>query len=125
MSDQETKPAKAANAPIEDIKVEVPDVTLPDAEPTPTKADEPTKPETTTEASDVKPEKLDLATEDTAKAVDGDKLKKVRHSILNPPEGMLRTGGRRRAEEDHKKNVKFDPTTLPDTDDPNLIRTQV
>ncbi|RYO74907.1 hypothetical protein DL764_010651 [Monosporascus ibericus] len=116
MSEQETKPAET---PVEDSEVKV-------AESDTVLAGAPTKPETTSEVSDVKSdEKAPTTKEATVKEEDGEKANDARPSIKNPPKGMLRTEGRRAAEEDPKKNIKFDPSTLPDTDDPQLIRTQV
>ncbi len=120
MSDQETKPAEAASSPVENIDLKIPDVKSET-----TKTDDITQPETTSEVSGIKPDEKVTVQEDAGKEADSTKSKKTQPSIHNPPEGMLRTEGRRRNDEDCKKNNKFDPSTLPDTDDPNLIRTQV
>ena len=62
---------------------------------------------------------------DAVAEVEGGKAKTTKklRSIRHPPEGMLKTSGARNSE--RKKNIKFDPSTLPETDNPDLIRTQV
>lgn len=130
MGDQETKPAEAVEAveaPVEapaadsDVKiVDAPaqdnDAEIADAEPEAVEAPEQTDEKTDEKAST---EKDAVAEVEGGKAKTTKKLRSIRH----PPEGMLKTSGVRNSE--RKKNIKFDPSTLPETDNPDLIRTQV
>lgn len=103
MSDQETKPVEAVEA-----EVQV------------TPADTPA--ETSIPASNDHDAEAPKGDEEKVKEGDA----KTRPSSQQPPEGMLRTSGRRNADDKvFSNNVKFDPSVLPTTDDPKQIRTQV
>lgn len=100
MSDQEVKPVEAVEAPVEAPATEV-----------------------TTETPAVG-EKAETTNDDTKVAETAES--KTKTSAIQAPEGMLRVSGRKFADDKvFRNNVKFDPSTLPETDDPKQIRTQV
>lgn len=100
MSDQEVKPVEAVEAPVE----------VPAAEAV-----------SETAAVEAKTEATTNETKDTETAE-----AKAKTSAHQVPEGMLRVSGRKNADDKvFRNNVKFDPSVLPETDDPKQIRTQV
>jgi lupus La protein len=116
----ETKPVEAANPPaaeVTSVKTDASDANV-ETEPTnePATEEQPAA-ETAKQgepASDQAKEG-DAAVENEAAEDDS------KPSIFRPPPGMLRVSGRNQ----HKKFVKSDPASLPETDDPREIRKQV
>ena len=118
MSDQETKPTEAVDVPAVDSDTKIVDAPVEDSDVKITGTDVQATPVDESADKDASTEK------DTAAEGDADKTEKARPSVRNPPEGMLKTTGRA-VSNDHKKNIKFDPSSLPETDDPDKIRAQV
>jgi len=104
MSDQDAKPVEAVEVPAELTKTEA---TI-----------EAVEVEGTTDAP--------MTEEKTEAATAENKETETKKSAYQAPEGMLRVSGPKAADDKvFRNNVKFDPSVLPETDDPKQIRTQV
>lgn len=106
MSDRDAKPVEAVEVPTESIKTEA-----------------------TTEAIEVEGTTEAPVTEEKAEATAVENKEtetETKKSAHQAPEGMLRVSGPKAADDKvFRNNVKFDPSVLPETDDPKQIRTQV